>query len=147
MSDVSEFEPTKAREVIDEYLEAYQACQETLYYCEQEGGDYAEALFIRQLHDASEMSLTAANFLMRGSPFYRPLLELAGEILQSCAESIEAAEEANDQFEVAYVACLRARQATFELIDPERHMDDNDQDKTLADSFPASDPPATASEL
>lgn len=141
MAPSPRFSDTKAQAAIDDYLEGYKACQEALFYCQRKGGEYLNPDLLRELHDASQLCLTTANFLMRGSRHHRPLMRLGCDVLQACAEAIEHVEVDDDQLQVAYVACLQTRKSCLELIEPERGADQRKQDEVVEESFPASDPP------
>jgi hypothetical protein len=69
--------------------DCHKACQETLFYCLQEGGRHAEANHIRLMMDCAEICQTAMNFMQRGSPLHRYTCGACAEICERCAADCE----------------------------------------------------------
>jgi hypothetical protein len=125
------------RQAASDSLAAHRTCLETLTYCMQSGGDHAAPELLRLLTDCAEICSATANFIFRDSEAIGHLCEVCAEIAARCARAcLQFGDDAT--MKMCADACLQAGSSTKKLCTPV----DTDYDKTVADSFPASDPPA-----
>lgn len=86
--------------------DCHRICLETVTYCLQQGGHYAEATHIRTLLDCAEICQTSANFMIRGSEFHPQTCGVCAEVCERCAES--CAQMGNDtQMQACADMCRR----------------------------------------
>jgi hypothetical protein len=71
-------------------LECHRVCEETITYCLDQGGRYAEATHIRLLTDCSDICRTAADFMARGSQFHPAVCGVCAQVSLQCAEACGA---------------------------------------------------------
>lgn len=83
------------RKCIEECLDCYKICLETMTHCLTKGGKHAEAQHIRLLMDCANICNTSANFMLLGSEYHTRTCEICAEICEKCAEDCE--EMADDQ--------------------------------------------------
>lgn len=76
-------------ECLEDCLNCYRVCTETLSHGWQLGGRYAEAAHLRLLADCADICQTSASFLMRGSERHASLCAVCAEICTRCAEQCE----------------------------------------------------------
>lgn len=132
------------RASIADCLACSSACTETVAYCLEQGGRHAESAHIRLMLDCAEICRTAADFMMRGSDHQSSVCALAAEVAAACARS--CAEFKDDARMKACVdACLRCASSCKQTqAAPAPRADYGGYDKTVADTYPASDPPSTS---
>jgi hypothetical protein len=128
------------RQAAGDSLAAHRICLETLNYCMQSGGNHAAPKLLRLLTDCAEICSATANFILRDSEAIGHLCEVCAEIAADCARAcLEFGDDAT--MKACADACLQVGSSAKKLCAPP----DADYDKTVADSFPASDPPAMPS--
>ncbi len=76
-------------ECLENCLNCYRVCNETLSHGWQLGGRYAEAAHLRLLADCADICQTSASFLMRGSERHASVCAVCAEICTRCAEQCE----------------------------------------------------------
>lgn len=133
--------------VIDDLMETYRICHQTVAYCIDSGGDLATLARLKAFDDCAEINLTLANFLLRASEHWRGLAVTCVDVSAACASEIEDIEHSDGQLRAAYASCNRSRHACLELLGEETQADDDDRDETIRESFPASDPPPPPTSL
>ncbi|MYS84684.1 four-helix bundle copper-binding protein [Embleya scabrispora] len=72
---------------IDACMETHAATERTVSHCLQQGGRHVEMAMIGSLMDASDMTRTCADMMMRQSP-------MAGEMAAMCAKQCDMTAEA-----------------------------------------------------
>ena len=82
-------------------------CLETINYCLQTGGKYAEAGHIRLLMDCAQISRTTSDFLLRMSELSGRLGAVSAEVADRCCSSLEHFRD-DKQMRACYEACRRA---------------------------------------
>lgn len=129
---------------ISDCLACYSACTETVSYCLERGGRYAEAAHIRMLLDCAEMARTAADFMLRGSDCHPEVCTLAASMAAACARACAAFSD-DPRMKACVDACLRCASSCKQTKPVNGQRGDYDgYDKTVADTYPASDPPSTS---
>ena len=124
------------RRTASDFLAAHRVCLETLNYCLQTGGAHAAPELLRPLMDCAEICGATASFVLRDSESAQDLYEVCAEIATRCARAcLQVGDDAT--MKACADACLRVGSAAKRSAPA-----DDDYDKTVADSFPASDPPA-----
>jgi hypothetical protein len=119
-------------------VECQRICAETVTYCLQQGGRLADESLIRLLQDANDFCRMTNDLLTRRSEWHGRASAMAAEVLAQAAR--RCAEFGDDaQLKTCSEACLRAASCA-KRMEPGEAVS---YDKVSADSFPASDPPAT----
>lgn len=134
-------------QIVDACLSAQKLCTQAVAACLDRGEELASAKVIHALLDAATTNAAAAQMLGRVSVHSREIAHLNAEVSEFCARTIEPFERSDDILRSTYAACLRACDAgrAFGSVVPEE--EESDRDKTVADSFPASDPPPPPTEI
>ena len=74
------------QECIRNCTDCHRVCLETIAYCLQQGGKYAEANHIRLMQDCAQICQTSADFMIRGSELHKHTCGLCAEICDRCAQ-------------------------------------------------------------
>jgi hypothetical protein len=121
-------------------VECYRMCMETLSYCLQRGGAHADESLVRLLLDCADLCRLSNDLLVRRSDWHGRLSSLCAE---ACAQCARRCAEFPDDAQMAACAevCLRCA-STCKRMDTAPAVS---YDKAVADSYPASDPPAVSS--
>lgn len=77
------------RRCIQECLECYSVCTETVTHCLEKGGMHAEAGHIRLLLDCATICQTSADFMLRGSELHTRTCGVCAEACERCAADCE----------------------------------------------------------
>lgn len=124
-------------------LNCYSVCMETISHVlasgvgRGNGSGGAAAEHVRLLQDCADICLTSANFMLRGSDQHQRTCALCAEICAMCARM--CAQFADDpKMQACLDACARCAESCERMTAPAGVS----YDKVVADSFPASDPPA-----
>ena len=72
------------QQCIDECLNCYSICLQTVQHCLELGGKHAEASHIRVLDDCAEICQTSAGFMLRGSPMHARVCGVCAEVCREC---------------------------------------------------------------
>lgn len=67
---------------VAECMECHRLCMEAVTYCLRQGGDYAEEKHVTLLLNSSQISITAADFMIRGCENLAELCEVAAFICE-----------------------------------------------------------------
>lgn len=78
---------------IDECTRCYQVCITAAGHALRTGGRESDAHHIRLLTDCAEICQTAADFMLRGSPFHKQTCAVCADICRQCAEECERSED------------------------------------------------------
>jgi hypothetical protein len=95
-------------------LECHRVCEETVTYCLQQGGRYAEAAHIRLLTDCADICRTAADFMVRSSQFHPAVCGVCAEVCRQCAAACEAFGD-DEQMRRCAQACRECEQACQQM--------------------------------
>lgn len=117
MSDVGHPARTKARDLIDASMDAYQEARLAAAFCANEGGELAEPHRLQALHDAADLALALANLLTRASRLHRRQGRLTAEACRAAADALESRDE--DALQEARHAFRQCAEACAALPDPE----------------------------
>lgn len=74
---------------LEECRKCEKICQETLIYCQEQGGAHAEPTHLALLRDCAKICETSASFLALGSPQHAIVCRACAEICKACEESCE----------------------------------------------------------
>ncbi|HEX6980284.1 MAG TPA: four-helix bundle copper-binding protein [Alphaproteobacteria bacterium] len=74
---------------IEDCLDCFRICTETIAHCLQKGGRHAEANHIRLLQDCADICETAATFMMRRSDLHVRTCAVCAETCLRCAEDCD----------------------------------------------------------
>lgn len=74
------------RECIQHCLDCHAQCLETAAHCLTMGGEHAQPLHQRLLHDCTQSCLTSADFMLRTSHYHARYCGICAEICQACAD-------------------------------------------------------------
>lgn len=102
------------RQCIQDCLDCYRSCYETVPYCSSMGGAHAEADHLRRLADCSDLCRTTAQFMMRGSDWHGKVCAVCAEICERCAEDCERFGD-DTQMRACADACRRCAQSCREM--------------------------------
>lgn len=72
------------RQCIDEYLNCYSICLETVTHCLQLGGEHAEQPHIATLLTCAEVCRTSAQAMLLGSQHHTDICRACAEICRAC---------------------------------------------------------------
>ena len=134
----------EVRASISDCLACYSACTEAVTYCLEQGGAHADSAHIRLLLDCAAMCRTAADFMLRNSDCQSNVCTLAAEVAAACARSCAGLKD-DPRMKAVADACLRCASSCKQTTtDPAPRADYGGYDKTVADTYPASDPPSTS---
>lgn len=78
-----------AEAAVDDCMDCFSICRETIDHCLTMGGEHASADHIRILMDCSQMNTMTADFLLRGSSFASQMCDLNAQLSEQCASSCE----------------------------------------------------------
>lgn len=76
-------------ECIQNCLDCYRICLQTVTHCLQMGGKHAAPDHIRLLLDCAEICQISAGFMLRYSDFHGRTCTVCAEVCERCAESCE----------------------------------------------------------
>jgi len=127
-----------ARAAISDGLSCAAVCQETLAYCLATGGAHAEAARVLLLMDCAALCRLSADLLLRGSELADQACTVGAEAAARCARALTPL-AGDPRVQACIEACLRCASSYKQLSAPAAE----DYDEVVAETFPASDPPAT----
>lgn len=96
---------------------------------------------VRLLSDAADVNLATSNFLMRSSPFFKRMLELSVEVNTAASDGLSPLTRDHMTLKAAYAACLSAAESCRLLLEGHSRDEGDARDRTVKESFPASDVP------
>ncbi|HBB34870.1 MAG TPA: ferredoxin [Cyanobacteria bacterium UBA8803] len=76
-------------ECIQNCLDCYSICLNTVAYCLQKGGHYGEPDHIRMLNDCAQICQTSADFMLRGSVLHARTCGVCAEVCNFCAQDCD----------------------------------------------------------
>lgn len=130
---------TASRQAAGAALACHDACRETITYCRERGGSYADEAELRAMEECAALCKETADGVLASHEPRRPCnetAELCARVAQFCARFADDA-----RMQSCAEACLRAASLCKQLAAPTQV----NYDKIVADSFPASDlPPVPA---
>jgi hypothetical protein len=92
-------------------MNTHQITLETITYCLEKGGEYANAEHIKLLMDCAEICQTSANFMLRGSTLHKATCQACAEISRSCAASCDRFGENDEQLKSCAAACYKCAES------------------------------------
>lgn len=107
---------TQMQSCIDDCTRCHAICTETIQYCLEKGGKYAEANLVRLLQDCAQMCATSADFMLRGSEFHPSTCGVCAEVCDRCARACEQVGGADDaEMKQCAETCRRCAQCCHEM--------------------------------
>ena len=101
----------EVRQCIENCLDCYSICQETLTHCLELGGKHATPQHIRLLQDCSEICQTSAGFMLRTSNFHPKTCATCAEICEQCANECERMAEGDELMRRCAEMCHRCAES------------------------------------
>lgn len=77
------------KKCIQNCLDCYRACLETVMHCVTKGGKHAMPKHVRLLMECANICNTSANFMLVGSENHASVCEVCADICDQCAEECE----------------------------------------------------------
>lgn len=124
-------------------LTTHKFCLQAARHGLDAGGDLAHPDVINILLDCAESNAMVASFLSRGSARTRHVVDLNARIASACADVLLAFEHGGGPMRSAYAMCLEVADLSGHFGEASDGGAEVGRDQALADSFPASDPPAS----
>ncbi len=121
-------------------LDCQATCVQTLEYCHDMGGRYVEPQHLAILTHCAAQCATSAQAMQVGSPLHEQACAWCAEVCERCAESCEQLGD-NIRLQDCAKTCRACAQTCRDMASAEAKAKLH-YDEVVADSFPASDPPA-----
>lgn len=99
---------------IQNCLECYRVCAETIQHCLKKGGEHASPAHIKTLMDCVEICRTSADFMIRGSELHALTCGVCAEICRRCAEECERMSD-DEQMQRCAEVCRRCAESCEEM--------------------------------
>jgi hypothetical protein len=99
---------------IEDCLDCHDICLETIAYCLDRGGTYAETEHIRLLLDCVEICQTSADFTLCGSELHGRTCDICAEVCDRCAQRCESFGDEAIIYECAEV-CRRCAESCRQM--------------------------------
>lgn len=77
----------EVRKCIEDCIQCYRICTETVQHCLKMGGKHAEASHIGELLDCARICDISAEFMLRSSRFQHEECRICADVCRACAES------------------------------------------------------------
>lgn len=74
------------QQCIQNCLDCFRVCVETIEYCVKQGGHHTEPDHLRIMADCKDICLTSANFMMRQSDLHKKTCGVCAEVCQRCGD-------------------------------------------------------------
>jgi len=101
---------------IDDCTGCHAVCMETIQYCLEKSGKYADAYHVRILQDCAEMCVTCLDFMLRGSGLHPRTCGVCAEACDRCAQSCEQVGGSGDaQLKECTEACRQCALSCHEM--------------------------------
>jgi hypothetical protein len=101
----------EVRRCIDDCLECYSICTETVDHCLELGGKHAEPKHIRLLLDCAKICQASGDFMLRSSNFHPRTCAVCAEICQRCADECERLANGDDLMRRCAEICRRCAES------------------------------------
>ncbi|MBR9970738.1 four-helix bundle copper-binding protein [Magnetospirillum sulfuroxidans] len=95
---------------------AHRAATEAAIHAMQQGGKLADWELVQLLLDTADICETAADFLLRSSRQYTPVLRVASEIADKCADACEKLAPSDLRMKECAQSCRRAATQCRKLL-------------------------------
>lgn len=82
--------PSSMQICIQNCLDCFQVCSQTLTYCLEKSGKHAESQHIKLLGDCARICNLSADFMIRHSDYHASSCEVCAEICTACAISCDS---------------------------------------------------------
>lgn len=107
--------PNQWEKCIENCLECYRVCAETITYCLTRGGDHAEVKHIQLLMDCTALCQISADFMIRGSSCSPDLCKVCADVCGRCADDCERFVD-DDQMQACADVCRKCAAACREMM-------------------------------
>lgn len=104
---------------IQNCLDCYRICLETISYCLEKGGKEAEPAHVRLLLDCVEICRTSAGFMIRRSDLHPETCAACAVVCEACAEACEAF-RGDAQMTACAEVCRRCAESCRRMAGTER---------------------------
>lgn len=105
---------TSMKQCIENCLDCYSICTQTLTYCQSKGGKHADPEHLRLLQDCIEICQLSADFMLRRSPLHTRTCGVCAEICERCAVSCETMPE-DPWMKACAESCRRCAQSCQQM--------------------------------
>lgn len=78
---------SNTRQCIDDCMECYRLCAETLTHCFEKGDEHTERQHVLLMQDCALLCKVSADLMLRGSSFSAELCKLTAEVCRKCEQS------------------------------------------------------------
>lgn len=107
----------KMQQCIQDCLDCYRTCTETIMHCLEMGGDHAAPNHIRLLMDCVEICKVAADFMIRGSNHAGEICDTCASICETCAAECEDMVGSDEQMKICAAMCRRCATSCREMVE------------------------------
>ena len=105
----------EAKDYIQDCLDCYRVCTETLGHCLKMGGKHLEESHLRLLQDCAYICKMSADFMIRGSDSEADLCRVCADICASCAKSCENIDTSDEMMARCADACKKCASSCKEM--------------------------------
>lgn len=98
---------------IENCLECFKTCEQTLAECFARGGKHVEQGHITLLHACAEICQTSARFMLMKSNFHTKTCGVCAEVCQECANACDSMED--DFMKKCAEMCRKCAQSCSEM--------------------------------
>jgi hypothetical protein len=103
----------EVRECLQDCLDCYQSCTETIIRCLAMGGKHAELEHLNLLMDCARICNTNADFMLRNSTYYPQTCGITADICDECADSCDRFDD--DFMKECASVCRRCAESCREM--------------------------------
>lgn len=105
---------SKIEKCIEDCLECFKVCAETITHCLSKGGMHAKPEHIQLLKDCVKICNTSAEFVLGQSEFESRVCDVCAEVCERCAEDCEKFED-DKAMAVCAEICRRCAESCREM--------------------------------
>ncbi len=104
---------TEMRDCIEDCIDCYKICLETIMYCLTKGGNHSDPDHIQMMFECANICNASATSMLMGSDHHQKLCAVCSDICNSCAEDCE--EFGDDQMMECGAMCSRCSESCKEM--------------------------------
>ncbi len=109
----TEFLMSEVRECIQDCLDCFRICNQTLIRCLSMGGKHAEVEHLNLLMDCAKICNTNADFMLRNSAYYPQICGFTADICDECSDVFDRFED--DFMKECASVCRRCAESCREM--------------------------------
>ncbi len=106
---------SELQQCIQDCMDCYQACIQTMHHCLAKGGEHAKAEHIRELANCAQICLTSVNLMLSGSPMHVDTCGICAKACEQCARSCAEIGEGDATMEACVAACQRCAESCRQM--------------------------------